>query len=201
MDTPGDAKAELERGIQLVKDGDLEGGIEVLRSVVSAAPDDRELVAPARSWLAHALTRSGDPEGALRECELGLALDPDDPWLYYACGVAWHKMGELERARDAFTKAIECDPRHLKSLQWRAQVLRDLDDDRAAIDDLGRTIECIETADEATLASWGGDRRALLLRTLSLRIQAYDDLGLHEEATRDRARYDQVFAGDMRPPE
>jgi len=193
-DEPAAAQVELERGIELVQQGDLAAGIEVLRAVVSAAPGDAELTLRARSWIGEALTRAGDPEGALRECQLALELAPADPWLYYACGVALYEMGELDRARESFTHAIEHDPRHIKSLQWRALILRDLDDDRSAVEDLTRALECIESADDATLSSWGGDRRMLLLKTLNLRLQAFDDLGQHDAAMRDRARYEQVFA-------
>ena len=188
------AQVQLVRGIELVERGEFAAGIEVLRAVLGAAPGDPELVPLARSWIGTALTHSGDPEGALRECRLALELAPDDPWLHYACGVASYTLGELADARESFTHGIEHDPRHIKSLQWRALVLRDLDDDRAAIDDLTRALECIESADEATLTSWGGNRRSLLLKTLNLRLQAFDDLGLHDAAMRDRARYEQVFA-------
>lgn len=188
-------RMELERGIQLVEHGDLAAGSEVLRAVLNAAPDDPELVVRAHSWLGTAAIRDGDPEGSLRECLLALELAPGDAWLYYACGVAWYTMGELDHALEAFTHGIERDPRHIKSLQWRALVLRDLDDDRAAVADLTRALECIEAADEATLTSWGGDRRTLLMKTLNLRLQAYDDLGLHDAAMRDRARYQELFNG------
>lgn len=190
------AKTELERGIELVEQGEHAAGIEVLRAVLSAASGDPELALQAHSWIGTALTRAGDPEGALRECRLALALAPDDPWLYYACGVAAYAMGKLDDAKESFTHAIEHDPRHIKSLQWRALILRDLDDDRAASEDLTRALECIESAEDATLRSWGGERRSLLLKTLNLRIQAFDDLGMHAEAALDRARYEQVFAGD-----
>ena len=188
------ARTQLEHGIEQVERGDLAAGVESLRAALRVAPDDAELALRAHSWIGTALTRAGDPEGALRECELALALAPDDPWLHYACGVASYMLGELAAARASFTRGLECDPRHIKCLQWRALVLRDLDDDRAAIDDLTRALECIESADEATLKSWHGDRRSLLLKTLNLRLQAFDDLGMHEAAGLDRARYEQVFA-------
>src|SRR5262245_53497756 len=183
------ARAELERGIALVERGELEAGIEALRTALEAAPGDPRLVVQARSWIGTASMRAGDPEGSLRECQRALELAPADPWLHYACGVAWYTLGELERARDAFSHGLEHDSRHIKSLQWRGLVLRDLDDDQGAIVDLTRALECIEAADESALSSWGGDRRSLLLKTLNLRLQAYDDLGLHDEARRDRERY------------
>lgn len=188
------ARAELERGIELVRRGDLESGVASLRAALAAAPDDPVLAVEAHSWIGTALTRAGDPEGALHECDLALELAPDDPWLHYATGIAWYTLGELEPARAAFSRGLECDPRHIKCLQWRALVLRDLDDDRAAIDDLTRALAVIESADEATLASWGGDRKSLLMKTLDLRRKAYDDLARHAEAARDRARYDELFA-------
>lgn len=182
------AEVELERGIALVEQGELEAGIEVLRAMLSAAPGDRELVPRAQCWIGHALTRAGDPEGALRECRLALELTPADPWLHYACGVAWYEMGELERALESFTHGVEFGPRHIKSLQWRARVLLDVGDDRSAVEDLTRALELIESADDSTLASWGGDRRSLLMKTLNLRLQAFDALGMHEAAGRDRTR-------------
>jgi tetratricopeptide (TPR) repeat protein len=187
--------AELERGVGLVEQGELEAGIEVLRAVLEEAPEDPRLVVRARSWIAVALTRAGDPEGTLRECQLALELAPEDPWLHYACGIAWYMLGELERARESFTHGIASDPRHIKCLQWRALVLRDLDEDRAAVEDLTRALECIESADEATLTSWGGDRPSLLLHTLNLRLQAFDDLGMHDAAMRDRERYHRIDDG------
>src|SRR5262245_41578476 len=138
--------AELERGIALVEQGDLEAGIAALRGVQSGATGDRELDVKARCWIVTSLTRAGDPEGALRERELALELAPENPWLHYARGVALYEMGDLERAREAFTHGLERDPRHIKSLQWRALVLRDMNDDRAAVEDLTRALECIESA-------------------------------------------------------
>jgi len=191
------AAGELRRGIALVEQGDFEAGIEVLRTVLSMAPDDRELVLRARCWLVTALTSDGDPEGALRECLLALEITPEDPWLHYACGVARYKMGELDLALESFTHAIEHDPRHIKGHQWRGRVLLDLGDYRAAVDDLTRALACIESADESTLVSWDGDRRTLTLKTLDLRIRAYDRLGRHDEAMRDRERYSQIFDGSV----
>jgi len=181
-------KQELERGMELVEQGDLTAGVEVLRAVLEEAPGEPALCARARAWIGAALTRAGDPEGALRECQLALEQAPDDPWLHYACGVAWYTMGELDLALESFTRGIACDPRHIKCLQWRGLIRRDLDDDREAVEDLTRAIECIESADDSTLASWRGDRRMLLMKTLDLRLQSFDDLGLHDTAMRDRAR-------------
>src|SRR5262245_4039996 len=181
-------RQELARGIELVEQDELEAGIEVLRAVLDEASADPALSARARSWIGSALTRKGDPEGALRECQLARELAPDDPWPHYGSGVAWYKMGELDRAQESFTRGIDLDPRHIKCLQWRGLVRRDLDNHRGAVEDLTRALECIEGADEAALASWHGDRRTLLMRTLDLRLQSYDDLGMHDEAMRDRAR-------------
>jgi len=189
------AAEELQRGIALVEQRDLEAGIEALRTVLALAPDDRELVLRSRSWLVTALTRAGDPEAALHECQLALEIAPEDPWLHYACGVARYKLGELDLALESFTHAVEHDPQHIKGLQWRALVLHELGDDRAAVDDLTRALACIESADESALASWGGDRRMLLLKTLDLRIKAYDALGRHDDALRDRERYSHIFNG------
>jgi tetratricopeptide (TPR) repeat protein len=187
---------ELARGIELVERGDLEAGIEILRAMLDEASADPALCARARSWIGAALTRAGDPEGALRECQQALELAPHDPWLHYACGVAWYTMGELEPALEAFTRGVESDPRHIKCLQWRGLVRRDLDDDRTAIEDLTRAIECIESADDSALSSWGGERRTLMVKSLSLRLQAFDDLGMHDAAMRDRARLAALLEGE-----
>jgi tetratricopeptide (TPR) repeat protein len=187
--TPGSRgePAPVGRGIELIEHGDLEGGIAVLRDGLAEPIDDGSRV-EAHRWIGHALTRLGDPEGALEEYVAALELAPSDPWLHYASGVSWNTMGEFETAAACFTRAIELDPRHLKSLQWRGECLVSLGDARGALADYTRALECIETADEGTLASWGETRRSLLVKTLELRAEVLDSLGEREEAARDRER-------------
>lgn len=186
----------LERGVELVRAGELERGIETLRELVARVALDSPARVDALRWIGEARERAGDPEGALDEYGLALELAPNDPWLHYASGVSWNRIGELERAVECFSSALALDPRHVKALQWRGSTRRDLGEARGAVDDFTRALECIETGDETTLASWGETRGGLLVETLGLRAEVFEALGEHEAAEGDRGRLAALRGGD-----
>ncbi len=175
-------------GIGLIEQGDLEGGIDALRVAIAAAPGDVDSRIEAHCWIGHALAQLGDSQGALEEYRLALELAPGDPWLHYACGVSWSRMGELERAVECFSSALALDPRHVKAWQWRGEMHHQLGEEQAAVEDFTRALECIESADEMVLASWGETRSGLFRKTLELRAEAYEALGELEAARRDQDR-------------
>jgi len=191
----GANELDLGHGIALIRQGELDGGIDLLRAELQGTVGDSASRSEAHRWIGHARTLRGDPEGALEEYRAALELAPSDAWLHYACGVSWNEMGELELAVACFTHALELDPRHVKSLQWRGESCANLGDWCAAVGDYGRAVECIESADEETLASWGETRRTLLIRTLELRADALEALGEREAAARDRGRASKLVGG------
>jgi Flp pilus assembly protein TadD len=50
-----------------------------------------------------------DYPGAVRAFEESAQLKPDEARTYYFLGYAYYEMGEIERARAAFSKAYEID--------------------------------------------------------------------------------------------
>jgi tetratricopeptide (TPR) repeat protein len=192
------ARDRLGTALDLLRSGgEASAGIELLRQAVAGAPPSASDVrVEARRWIGHVLNEQGDPEGALVEYRLALEEAPGDPWLHYAAGVAWSRMGELERSIESFTRAVELDPAHVKALQWRGELHHDRGEERAAVDDLTRALEAVDRADEVALRAWGGDRRQLLLHTLATRASALEALGEHERAQSDRERRAALLGGD-----
>ncbi|HKJ24760.1 MAG TPA: tetratricopeptide repeat protein, partial [Myxococcota bacterium] len=72
-----------------------------------------ELRPSAAAWQAMAghLARSGDLPGAAAAYEQALAAAPDEDVLHYEAGLVYLKLGELERARDAFERAANLNPK------------------------------------------------------------------------------------------
>lgn len=191
---PGVARARerLLQGIERVQAGQLEEGLEALHVAGESAAEDVRL--EAHRWRGHALTQRGDPEGALEEYQAALQLSDSDPWLHYAVGLSWNTMGEDERAEQAFSRALERNPCHVKALQWRAEVRRLRADFPASLADLSRALACIEEADEVALADFG-PRRELLSMTLVRHIEVLEALGRSAEADRDRRRRETLLSG------
>jgi len=186
---PGVAEQALARGILEVQAGRTDLGVLSLRRALELAPSEASgLRAEAHRWIGHAFVREGDPDGALTELNRALDEEPDDPWTFYACGTAWSAMGEEESALACFTRALELDPRHIKALQWRAQVWLERGRTAAAVDDLSAALLALEEADEAALATWGGVRDELLEVILRLRAEAYSAAGDEGRAELDRER-------------
>jgi tetratricopeptide (TPR) repeat protein len=187
-------ESELAAARARIDAGELDAGLQALDALLARAPDPA-IALEARRWRGHVLKELGDPEAALREYRAALALAPRDPWLHYACGTAASEIGDLEAACADFARAVELDPGHFKALQWLGEIHILLGDERAALDDLVRAAAAIEAASDAALANARTDRRAALLRTLALHVQALDALGEHEEAARVRERQAALFAG------
>jgi len=169
-DDPVAQSERIDAAIVDVEAGRVEAGVNALEAALAAGgliPGDR---ARAHAFAGHGRTLLGDPEGALAHFELGRSDAPNDAWLCYASGVALQTLGRTDEARAAFTDALARDPRHLKSLQWRAEVALEVGENAAAVADLARVLGVLDEASPAALAEWGGD--PLALRTWTLRRQA-----------------------------
>jgi tetratricopeptide (TPR) repeat protein len=155
---------------------------------IDAHPEARAaLRADVHRRAAHACALLNQPEEALLHAEKGIALAPNDPWLHYARGVAIQTMGEYTAALDAFSRALELDPRHVKASQWRGYTHLLVGSPAEAVRDYDHALAVIQEADDAALRAWGASRRDLTVVTLRGRADALDALGNHDAAEADRA--------------
>lgn len=77
-----------------------------LRAAAVMAPD-----LPLARWMYGAfLSREGFPTEARRELDDARALDPEDATIVYESGVAYALAGDLARAVDDFSRAVELSP-------------------------------------------------------------------------------------------
>lgn len=183
---PSPARFQLDQGAAAIQRGETAEGIELCEAALRSSGDDREVQAEAHRWLVHGYTLAVDPERALEHCGPGIELQPDDPWMRYAQGIALRTIGELDEAIGAFGVAVELDLDHLKAYQWRADTLQLRERHAEAIEDWTRALEILEDADPAYLASWGGERESMITDTLFRRADSLDAVGEHDRANRDR---------------
>ena len=131
------------------------------RQIEKAPPSTPE------TWLllASAYARAGDLEAVCRCCERALALDPRQVSAAYNLGVAAQGLGDWQRARGAYERALRHAPAHAGSLNNLTLVYREL----------GLTGQAVDTARRAVAVS----RDARTLSNLGLALK---DAGSLEEA-------------------
>jgi predicted Zn-dependent protease len=83
---------------------------------------------------AEAVYREGKYDEATRLFETYVSSRPENPWGHYMLGLAAWKSGDLKRAESAFDRALELDPKHVKSHLNSARVLIDLGRDHEALE-------------------------------------------------------------------
>jgi arylsulfatase A-like enzyme/tetratricopeptide (TPR) repeat protein len=81
---------------------------------------------------AQELAQSGNLDGARREVEKALALDPSDPRVHDLSGILLAQMGDQRAARRAFERASELAPRDPEILERLAASLHQLGERQAA---------------------------------------------------------------------
>lgn len=141
-------------------------------------PDAPSRLALLREQI-HARALFSDPEQGLVLIDEALALAPDDAWLWFKRGVTLEQSGELEQAVLAFDAALRLDPRHVKSLEWRAHVELAQHRPAEALADLERALALLSVTDPAGIP----EGLPTLERALRLeKARALDDLGRHAEA-------------------
>jgi len=97
----------LVRMAQLSREqGNTSEAVRHLKEAVQSDPKNRE----ARLELGRALFDSGDVEGALRETQRLLDLDPSDIDGLYNMGAIYGNLGKDERAREYWKKAVAAGP-------------------------------------------------------------------------------------------
>lgn len=159
---PTQARVTLDAGMAALGSGEVEHGIALCEEALLLAEGNQELTAEAHSWLVHGYTRIDEPEPALDHAVCAIELRPNDPWLRYAQGVALQKLGLLDDALDSFDQAIELNPQHVKAVQWRAYIEQIQERFGASLEDWQLALEILERASVEALASWGGDKAALI---------------------------------------
>lgn len=83
---------------------------------------------------AEAVYRVGKYDAAVDLFETYVSSRPENPWGHYMLGLSAWKSGDLKRADVAFNRALELDPKHVKSHLNSARVLIDLGRDHEALD-------------------------------------------------------------------
>lgn len=83
---------------------------------------------------AEAVYREGNYDEATRLFEIYVTSRPENPWGHYMLGLSAWKGGDLKRAEAAFNRALELDPKHVKSHLNSARVLIDLGRDYEALE-------------------------------------------------------------------
>ena len=97
----------------------------------------------------------------------------DNPWGHYMLGLSAYRAGDLARAEQAFDRALELDPSHVKSYVNSARVLIDL----------GRNHEAVERARVAlTHDSTSSDALRLLARARAGLGQIDDAIATYQQA-------------------
>jgi tetratricopeptide (TPR) repeat protein len=97
----------LVRMAQLSRDlGNHDTALRHLQEAVKADPKNRD----ARLELGRALFESGDVEGAIRETQQLLELDPRNVDGLYNLGAIYGNLGQDDRAREYWNKAVAADP-------------------------------------------------------------------------------------------
>jgi len=162
VESPSPGRAELDAGMQALGNGELDRGIDLCEEALLLAASNDELRAETHTWLVHAYTLVDDPDSALAHVVLAIELHPEDPWLRYSQGIAYQKLGLFDDALDSLEQAITLDPLHIKACQWRAHILQAQERYSESIEDWNRALEILDQTDEAVVASWGGDKAAMI---------------------------------------
>jgi Flp pilus assembly protein TadD len=102
--------------------GDKDQAVRRLREAVEAEPKNPQ----ARLELGRALFESGDVHGAIRETNSLLEMDPYDIDGLYNLGAIYANLGQDDRAREYWTKAVSVDP-DSESAQRPMNALKQLD--------------------------------------------------------------------------
>ncbi len=101
-----EVRAQFDGALALLKQGQYQGGIDLLVQVTAAAPD---LIA-AHIDLGIAYGQVNDLARAEQSLERALSLNPRHPVAHNELGIVYRKTGRFERARDSYERALELHP-------------------------------------------------------------------------------------------
>ena len=101
-----DTRADYDRALALLEQGQLDEGVRLLESVADAAPD---LSAP-RIDLGIAYERAGDLDAAEKNLRLALESNPDHPIALNELGIVHRKSGHFAEAKRDYEAALAVYP-------------------------------------------------------------------------------------------
>jgi Flp pilus assembly protein TadD len=101
-----EVRADFEKAIRLLEQGDYDGGIALLVAVTEAAPE----VAAAHIDLAIAYQQVDELEKAEASLERALELSPRHPVAHNELGILYRKTGRFEQARESYETALAIFP-------------------------------------------------------------------------------------------
>ena len=99
-------RADYDRAVFLLEQGQLDDGIALLERVVENAPD----VSGPRIDLGVAWHRQGDLEAAEEHLRQALELNPDHPVAHNELGIVYRKTGRFAEARRSYEAALAIYP-------------------------------------------------------------------------------------------
>lgn len=102
----GDVRLDYDEALTYLKQGQLEQGVELLESVVEAAP---QLSAP-RIDLGIAYHRKGDLEAAESTLLQALESNPNHPIAHNELGIVYRETGRFAAARQSYQAALATYP-------------------------------------------------------------------------------------------
>jgi Flp pilus assembly protein TadD len=105
-DVSGELRSAYQLALALLEQERFDEGIAALAALVARAPG---LSAP-RVDLGIAHHRAGDLEGAERELQAALELNPDHPAALNELGIVYRKTGRFEDARSSYERALAIYP-------------------------------------------------------------------------------------------
>jgi len=100
------ARADFERAVRSLEQGQYESGIATLLELTETAPNSTS----AHIDLAIAYGRVGDPERAEASLERALELNPRHPVAHNELGILYRKKGRFQEARQSYEKALALYP-------------------------------------------------------------------------------------------
>ena len=105
----GNPQAMAALGTQLIREGDISGGISLIRRAIANAPQDNTR-AVWRSILAMALSHAGDLDTALAEAKLAVEADDRTHLSRTVLAVVHLARGEVDAAQSAWLDAKRVTP-------------------------------------------------------------------------------------------
>ena len=167
-----EARELLQRGTELGKRGDLEGGVSLLRRAIELNPS----LADAHFNLAIAYGRLGRPDAAIAAMREAVRLQPDDAEAHLRLGGWLFERGRLAEACEAYERAATLQMDSLEAWLGLAQ----------SYDAAGRAGAAV-AAYRRVLGLLGRDSAALIMALFRVAVQAGDGPAAVEAAKKLRA--------------
>lgn len=169
LEHPSFSTAQGQLASMQRQSGDLPGAIATLEDMVRRGIGDQRVMVVLAGYLA----ASGALPKALGLLDAVIAAHPDDAEAHNSAGVVAMRMGQHDRARQAFRRVLELDPTSATAYANLGADALSSGDLQGAVGDLTRALEL--------------DPRQYTV--LYNRAMALDGLGRREEARRDMARF------------